>query len=203
MKGLALLGSLSLLLAQSLLPAAAVEVYRKVEADGTVVLTDHPVPGSELIEIQPLPTPPEQNKPAPARARTAPASQGARAAAIPAYDSIQITAPSPDSTFRQNAGLVIVSVALNPALRADDKIVLYLDGKERLRGSGPGFQLEAVDRGLHTLRASLVNTQGKELLSSESVRFTLLRYSALLQRNNNLSRPPRPPTSLRIRRGSR
>ena len=50
---------------------------------------------------------------------------------------------------------------------------VYLDGEPA--GRGTALQLSNVDRGSHELRAEIVDQDGRTLISSPTIRFTLHR----------------------------
>jgi hypothetical protein len=67
---------------------------------------------------------------------------------------------------------------LEPGLNSDrgDQLALYMDGAQVSVGSSPQFELNNIDRGTHTLKASVVDNGGKAIISSSPVSFTILRF---------------------------
>ncbi len=150
--------------------SATAEVYRSVDENGHVVFTDKPSPDAELIEVDELQTikpPPVGNfkyTPPPAKPK-------------PKYTEVSIISPQHDAAIRDNGGNVTVKIAINPRVRANDNLVLYLDDKEIMLGKATAKAFSGLDRGSHQLRAVVKDADGHIQLSSSSVTFYLLRQS--------------------------
>lgn len=164
----------------------ATEIYRSVNEEHGVEYSDTPSPGAQRIEIQapqivpstpPLPGP---NAPAPEIVpETAPVS----------YERIAISNPANDETLRDNAGNVLVSISLSPALQTafGHRLVLLVDGKPfGAPGTATNFALTEVARGAHTLQAQVVGQDGGTLAQSPASSFFLHKHSIKL---------PKPATS--------
>ena len=97
------------------------------------------------------------------------------------YDSIAVVKPAGDATVFDNAGNVEVTVAVSPALRIDagDRIALILDGRRISVRRATQFKLSGITRGEHTLKAQVVDSSGKALISSNPVKFHLWQASRL------------------------
>lgn len=160
--------------------AAQAQIYKKVLPDGSVVFTDEPSLDAEPIQVQPLPTykaPPSEPK-----AQDAPAASPEPVTNQPVvYKRFAIETPAHDATIRDNSGNVTVTLALEPALATDQghTLSLLLDGNLVAQGgTATSVNLQAVDRGSHTLEALLVDLQGKTLRRTAPVLFHLMRHSA-------------------------
>jgi len=178
-----------LILLTVLLPAAnAAEVYRSVDENGTVVFSDKPSKGAKKIEVHDAQT---INTPSAGsfKYQPPPEKPGAR------YSSVAITQPANDQAMRQNNGDITVQIAVSPSLRPGDVINLDMDGKQVASGSATTIALNNVDRGTHTLQASVVSQDGQTWASSDSVTFHLLRYSSIKPKHppNTPLNPPKPP----------
>lgn len=162
-----------------LMPSMAFAVICKtVDEDGVVGYTDVPV--GECKNKVDLPEY-SRYSPRPVEQPTAFPSGDAAAAsqAFNGYKSMKIAQPETNGTVRSNEGKVPVAITLDPALQPNHKVTIYLDGKA-VPGSfdGLGIELSGVDRGTHTVRASVTNSAGTVLISSDTVVFTL-RKAAL------------------------
>lgn len=159
--------------------SASAAVYKWVKPDGSVVYSDRaPVENAaptELPALQEIKMPP----PPPPSPSTTPAAQTEE----DTYTNLAITEPADNSAFRNNAGQVTVKLALDPALQQGDAIVILLDGKEIGRGRSTALSLSNVDRGTHTLKASVKDADGNTLISSSPISFTLQRTSVLLRKH--------------------
>ena len=163
-----------LLLASPLAFAAA--VYKNVQPDGTITYSDQKAEGAEELKLPELQT------------YTAPplggdrASDAATGAADPAdaigYKSIVIGSPENDTTLRDNAGNVSVSLTLEPALQVKHSVDIRMDGQSIGKGRGTTISLTNVDRGTHTIEAVVLDETGKEVARSAPTVFHLNRASA-------------------------
>ena len=173
-----------------LIPVSA-GVYRSLDADGNVVYTDKPSPDAEEIKIdkvQTIPagadnfeyTPPE--KPA-----------------VGDYTKLEIVNPENDHVFTGNTGEVIVSVVIEPELntKRGDRFILTMDGKKVADSTSTSFSFTNLDRGTHTVEVHATNKNGRYLMSSAPVSFTIKRTSVLNPNNPNRPTPPiaRPPVN--------
>ncbi|MGD2084238.1 MAG: DUF4124 domain-containing protein [Chromatiales bacterium] len=153
---------------------AATEVYKRVGPDGTVIFSDEPGPGASRVEVQPpatielpdLPPPDTVEKQVPEQA--------------PAYSRLAFVSPTPDEAVRANDGIVEVQLALDPALRteAGHRIEVALDN-EVVRENAPlSFKLENMERGTHSLTATVVDAEGNAVIPAQGVTFHVLKVAA-------------------------
>ncbi len=170
------------LLLLPLIATAETNVYRSVDADGNVVFSDEPSEGAETIqidEIQTVPTEHREFKYTPSEKKDT----------VSDYASLVILSPENDTAVRENAGNLSIKLQTEPALRAGDQIVLYMDGQEVDRGNKTAFDLVNLDRGTHSLSAEIV-VAGSPVIRSEEITFTLLRHSS---QHPPPTKPPPPP----------
>ncbi len=154
--------------------ALAATTYRWVDAQGVVHYSDTPQPGAEKIQL-----PSAQTYTAAPAAPGPPAASESKPAAAP-YRSCDISQPTPEQAFFAPES-VDISVALNPALRAGDRVIVTLDGGtlEPLDPSGLSFVAPQPLRGTHTVSAVVRDSTGKMLCSSASITFYIQRPSDL------------------------
>lgn len=154
---------------------SAQQIYRTVDKDGNVIFTDVPGEGAEKIELKETMTINSLG--------TEPSSPVTTATPEPEqvipYKSFSILNPADDESIRDNAGNVNVTVSIEPMLQSGHEVVVYLDGKEKMKGTGSAFNLENIDRGTHQLRASVKDPNGHILISSKSTTFHLQRQSVI------------------------
>lgn len=164
----------SLLLLLCLLYASAghAEVYKWVDADGSVHYGDSPPSGTaKRVELPELSTYQARQLPVSVHPTETTGKDEEKAAP---YSALSILNPKAEATIRHDEGLVDVQVSLSPALRANDRVVLLLDGSERVASGDPAaLSLKGVERGGHRLQAVVRDEAGKELLRSDPVRFYL------------------------------
>lgn len=151
-------------------------ICKIVEPDGSVTYTD--VPEAECPNRVKLP---DYSRYAPRDIRQQPTGTAAnREQPFVGYTAFKIVSPEANGTVRSNEGKVNVAMSLEPALRPGHKIELFLDGT-RIPGNfaGLGVQLSNVERGTHTLRAIVKNTEDELQIQTGSVLFTLRKASLL------------------------
>jgi len=157
--------------------SVSAEIFRTVDENGNVVFSDvppSPDQTSESVRVNPVNTfeTPEVATP------PADASANVEVPEVEPYNSLTILAPASDETVRENAGNVTVTVALNPSLRAGDRLVLYMDGKQsQVRAQGTSFRLENIDRGTHTIGVRVLDDAGNVAAEAPTSTFTLQRVS--------------------------
>ena len=148
---------------------AGTDVYVTRDADGNPVFSDQPSKTSEKIQVQEVMTIPAEKIPD--------VPQPDKQEKAFAYQELQIVNPLNDSAVRENSGSVSISVSVKPALKPGHKIVMTLDGQEISRGSSSTASLSNVDRGTHTVAASIIAADGSSLIAAQPIQFTLLRVS--------------------------
>ncbi|MDB2594716.1 hypothetical protein N9Y23_00155 [Pseudomonadales bacterium] len=101
--------------------------------------------------------------------------------------AITIISPADGDVIRSNSGALKVIINVDApkteagaSLEKFDGLVhkILLDGKFVASGEGSTFQLQAVDRGVHSLKATLHRGQ-EEIQQSPPLTFTLLRHSSI------------------------
>ena len=175
-------------------PAAA-QIYKVTDADGNVVFTDVPPRPDEqadqvelgigsTFEIEDaLPA----DSSATSWSSTDSSDENTEDIQQSGYEMLKVVAPENDSSVRENAGNVVVSIAINPELRPGNRLQLEMDGKVIRTTTTKRINLTEVDRGSHVLRAHVIDDSGDRLISSEPSVFHLSRYSVLTAPNQ-----PRP-----------
>ncbi len=162
------LGLILLLLYISSLNA---DIYRWEDEKGRIIYSDTFHPDAELINI-PEPTsyrPQAINKPA-----ELPQQQ-----AVQNYE-ISISSPQQDEALWANDGNVPVMVDVYPALNVEkgEMITIMLNGMAIGEPQpSTSFTVFIIERGLHTLTASLINQAGVTLATSSPITFQLHRPS--------------------------
>lgn len=158
-----------LLMAGLLTALQAQEIWRHVDEHGAVRYSDRPFAGAVRVKLS---GPSRWSAPAPATPRLAerrPESIGPREGAGP---ELGIVRPAPEETVWGSGGGLEVRLAAGSEFEPGSRLVLELDGVEAAwRGKPPEIRLDEVWRGEHRLRARLLDAQGRELASSEEIRF--------------------------------
>jgi len=152
------------------LPVQAQETKRELwvwkDANGVTHYSDRPEPGAKKVEIsQPAPPPPPARPATPVKS----ASQSSSAATSTVeYQSLEIWQPENGETFFGADATVNVRMRSEPELAAGDRLLLYLDGK-LVEGDPTSleYNLDALERGVHSLAAVILDASGKEKIRSE------------------------------------
>lgn len=168
--------------------SAHADVYKSINADGEVVYSDTPTQGAEVVEMPELPTytPPPVTEPVAVKDEPAETA---------AYNELAFLKPENDATIRSNEGIINAELKLSPQLRLRSKhrIQFYLDGEPY---GEPGTSIRTtmgnVDRGEHTLTASVLDSSGEELISSDPVIVHLHRMTINNPNHPNNPNRPRP-----------
>ncbi len=144
-------------------------IYRYVDENGNVHYSDKEQKGAEEVNLPAAVTYTPSTRSAASSGKAQPdKKQG--------YTEMAIVNPKMNETIRSNDGDVQVSISLSPGLTTGDSITLYLDGKEVAKGGAQtSLTLTGLDRGSHTLRASVFNPAGTAIISSRSIIFHLQR----------------------------
>lgn len=147
------------------------ELYKSVDEEGNVTFSDKETPNSEEIPMR-MPTSIPMPKPEPKVEATE------KTPTETSYTEFQIVQPVNNATVRDNSGNVSVSLALTPPLdlAAGHKISVSVDGKPVSKGgTSLSVQLPNIDRGSHTIKASVLNKKGKTIKTSNSITIHLKR----------------------------
>lgn len=162
--------------------AANAAVYKWVDGAGNVLYSDTPPPGGEA-KMMDLPAPSSYApRKLPEGAPTKRAEGETTKAPTASYKRFAITKPGSAATVHSAEGLVPVELAIEPPLAENHYVTFTLDGVsigDRMQTNA--FTLRGVERGSHSLQASLVDANGKQLAKTAANRFTL-RHDTLFMR---------------------
>ena len=163
------------LLMSCALVAQAEEVWRWVDENGVVHFSDRPRPGAERVELD---RPQTFNRPPWPEREEAPAPTRSERDAAPAYSGVRVVSPAAGETLWNIAGDLNVQVEVEPGLAPGHSLRVSLDGRRVETPPGATqFTVSEVYRGEHRLSASVVDEDGRELVSSEPVTFYVQQAS--------------------------
>jgi hypothetical protein len=148
---------------------AAADIYKYIDKDGNLVLTDQKVPGAVLVPQHPVMT------------MTFPKGDAPKATATSGksvtFYTITIGSPAADATFQRNSdGVVPIAVSVDPQLKDGLSLELLLDGAHF---DGDALPLDQVTRGGHSLSARIVDATGRIIQDGPSVNFYVQQASAI------------------------
>lgn len=156
---------------------SSAEIYKSVDKQGNVSYSDSPSPAAETIKLPPVPVlhiDPSPRLPSLSKDKQSSVEESA-------YQSLSIQQPVNEEALQSGSGELSVVLSLQPDLSEDDALVVTMDGREAYKGRASTFTLNEIARGTHTLQASIVNKEGKQLIQSKTVIFHLQRPSLLLR----------------------
>jgi Domain of unknown function (DUF4124) len=186
MRSLLLLAGLAVSLA-----AFSQEIYRWVDKDGIVHYSDQP--GSDKAELITVvePSTYESADAAPAESSNGGSSDdsGSNSAEANPYTSLAIVSPEPDQVFFGADAVVTVTADLSGTLQPDHQVVFFLNGNRR-PAPGLSLDLSGLDRGTYFLRASVLDQNGKPLISSQQTTFHVRMPST--KSPQSPTAPPKP-----------
>ena len=150
-------------------------VYKRIEADGSVVYTDTPGHNTEPVDLNTL-----SYNVLPWKSRSIPAISPAVSQPDDHYQLL-ITSPSHNATIRDNTGRLSITGIVTPQFSG--KYQLRLNEKIVDTQSTPLFALENVPRGEYSIQIDLKNNKGKLIASSQIIKVYLHRASVLNRAN--------------------
>ena len=101
------------------------------------------------------------------------------AAADVKYEVIKVVAPKAGDTLRDNGGTVSVQLSSEPALQPGHVVEILVDGKAIGSGSATSASVSNLDRGSHTISATVKDSEGKVFGNASAVTFQLHKTSRL------------------------
>jgi len=179
------------------LVAASQEIYRWVDKNGVVHYSDQPgSANAELINVI------EPNAYEAQDAAAAAASGGREPEDEPGesdYGALTIVSPEQDQVFFGADAVVSASAELEGTLRPDHSVVFFLNG-ERHAAEGLDAQFPGLPRGSYFLRASVLDQNGRAVITSPQTAFHV-RQPSINSPQSPQARPrprarptPRPAT---------
>lgn len=153
--------------------AAAADVYKRIGPDGSVFFSDRAGPDAEKVEIGPVDTvsfPPVNEE-------AAYGSEDEDGGPF-RYDEFAIASPTEEEGIRSNDGNITLRLTLQPALQGGHAIAVTMDGSPIGTGGSTTIQMTNLPRGGHTVQASILDAQGKQVAQTEPVTFYVLRAAA-------------------------
>jgi hypothetical protein len=159
------------------------EIYRWVDENGKVVFSDKPKEGASKVKLPGISTiksvtPSAGTTSAPESKKTTPKY----------YSEFGISMPKDDQAIRANSGRLEVKFTIKPQLRPGHTILLELDDK-KIRVNNVSHVLENIDRGTHTIRATIQDSEGNKLTPTHSIKVHILRHSILFKKKKSSTTP--------------
>lgn len=148
-------------------------VYKWTDKEGNPVFSDQPHKGAEKIKL--IPEQLYSSPPIMTDKKVTPEDTKITKNKF-AYQALSMITPTDQQTFWSAHGNVAVKIKVIPELQAEDKLVLFLEGKAVQEShSSTQFVLENINRGTHRLMVEIQNKADKKILSTQTVIFYMHR----------------------------
>lgn len=158
--------------------AASTTIYKRVEADGTIVYSDIPTAKSEMLDLENY----KANViPRLAVASSLQANKKNQKDKHSINYQLNIIGPSAGQTIRDNSGNLAVTGKLEPSGKGTYS--LELNGELFASANSPSFLLHNVPRGAHQLQIHFKDNLGK-ILASSPIQKVFLHRATVLNRAN-------------------
>jgi hypothetical protein len=102
------------------------------------------------------------------------------------YDSCAVVQPAEDQVLI-DVQSVTIAVQARPAKRSSDRVEVSLDG-QAIKAANPDqveFQVTPIERGTHTVAATIRDSDGKNVCQSRAISFHVRQPSVLAPQNPN------------------
>ncbi len=158
------------------------ELFKWRDAEGNLIYSDQPPPGQtkedSKLDKESLPDIISVPAVEPSNRVSNNTATDANNAPAEIYQTLTIIQPVHDTSVRENSGKVTISVRVEPDNFAErgHNLVIYMDNVEVSRGPQTTITLDNVDRGTHTIKASIINSRGQSIKETGITSFTLQRY---------------------------
>lgn len=164
------------------LPLAAGKIYRSEDEEGRPVFSDQPP--ADDAEAEPLPDiniVPGTDASSPSRTSDSSSrTEPDRTEAADGYAGAAIAFPPADEATRRVTGRVPVRIALEPAgteLAEGHRVRVYVDGTVEGEAASTEVTVGPLNPGPHSVRASVLDADGRVLVETGEIRFHLIRQT--------------------------
>jgi len=154
----------------SSLAGETTQVYKSINADGSISYSDTQQAQSEILNIKPISTVPAfvtKNK----------QSIRAQKQAILVdsyYQRLEVLHPKSDTALQSGNGDIKLKIDIEPPLRPTDQLQIKLDGAVISKQQESELQIQTLDRGTHSIEVKVLSAENQTLQSTSST-FTLHR----------------------------
>ena len=175
------------------LAAASQEIYRWVDKNGVVHYSDQPdSPDAVLIDVIEPNAYEAQDALAAANADRYDSGSRRDEQEESRYTSLAIVSPTPDQVFFGADAVVSVAAELQGTLQPDHTVAFFLNG-ERRETEGLTAQFPGLPRGSYVLRASILDADGRPVITSPQVSFHVRQPSINSPQSPTAPPKPAPP----------
>lgn len=170
-------------------PLQAKDIYKARGADGSIIFSDTPIPGGQIIHVKDIPTV-SLPKPHKGGAISYPLKSTGVQGSIARYEKLIISTPENDSTLENQTGELNVILTLKPGLQPGHKYRLVLDAKPLDPPTAKNaFRLNNLDRGDHTIQGQVVDKDGLPVVASDT--FTIHVHRPAIEQKSAVEPEPK------------
>ena len=175
------------------LVAHSQEIYRWVDKDGVVHYSDQPdSPNAELINVIESNSYEAADTAPPAGGGSDDADEPDDEGGASPYTSFSIVSPAPDEVFFGADAVISVSADLQGTLRPDHTVAFFLNGN-RKEADSLSTDYAGLARGTYFLRASILDGNGKPVITSQQTTFHVRQPSINSPQSPQAPPKPKPP----------
>ncbi|HIP93894.1 MAG TPA: DUF4124 domain-containing protein [Leucothrix sp.] len=98
------------------------------------------------------------------------------------YEKFTFIAPKINQVIHAKEGDISAMLSLSPPLKSGHSIIFVMDGKNKKRGTSRISNFTALSAGNHSVKASIINAQGKVIQNTRAIPFRLIRFDSASSR---------------------
>lgn len=160
---------------------AGATLYKWVDDSGVTHYSDRPAPGAERVKVLSA-----QGYRSPAAASTSRPRSVEPQPSVAGYARVEVASPQDGDVLSNTGSTVNVSAAVEPRLADGHQLWFILDGTRQTEPAGGSLTATLeVTRGTHTLAVAITDANGREMIASAPISFSV--------RQTSIANPPKGP----------
>jgi len=94
------------------------------------------------------------------------------------YEKFSFIAPKINQIIHSKEGDISAMLSIRPPLKPGHSVIFDMDGKHRKKGIMRIANFNALSVGMHSLKASIINAQGKIIQNTKTIPFRIIRFDS-------------------------
>jgi len=94
------------------------------------------------------------------------------------YEKFSFIAPKINQLIHSKEGDISAMLSIRPPLKPGHSVIFDMDGKNRKKGIMRIANFSALSVGMHSLKASIINAQGKIIQNTKTIPFRIIRFDS-------------------------
>jgi len=94
------------------------------------------------------------------------------------YEKFSFIAPKINQLIHSKEGDISAMLSIRPPLKPGHSVIFDMDGKNRKKGTMRIANFSALSVGMHSLKASIINAQGKIIQKTQTIPFRIIRFDS-------------------------